>query len=244
MTYWSLRKRREIWTLTWQGWLLALVIMGASFVFLGRHIYPFLATNSPTHGEILVIEGWLPDYALSQAITLLNDHNYQLIVTTGGPLLRGSYLSEYSTYAELTAAALRQLGVKPGQLVSVPAAPVRTDRTFASALAFKSWLSQSSLTINALDVVSVGPHARRTQLLFQMAVGDEIPVGVIAVPSDEYDADDWWTWSSGVRAVISEAVAYLYARFVFTPPDADKSQTAPAAYPAFLTRGREDYAKN
>ena len=227
MAYWSLLKRKQVWVLTWQGWLLALVVIGALLVLIGRHIYPFLATSSPTHGEILVVEGWMPDYALRQATTLLNDYNYQLIVTTGVPLEKGSYLSEYSTQAELAAAILRELGVKQDQVISVPAPRVRTDRTFASAQALKSWLSESNMAINALDVVSLGPHARRTQRLFQMAVGDEIQVGVIAASPDEYDAEDWWTWSSGVRAVVGETVAYLYARFVFSPPNEEISQISP-----------------
>ena len=224
MANWSLLKRQEVWVLTWQGWLLALAIIGALLVLIGRHIYPFLATSSPIPGEILVVEGWMPDYALREAIPLLNDHNYQLIVTTGVPLQKGSHLSEYSTQAELAAAILRELGVKQGQVVSVPAPLVRTDRTYASAQALKSWISESNMAIDSLDVVSLGPHARRTQWLFQMAVGDEIQVGVIAATPDEYGADDWWTWSSGVRAVIGETVAYLYARFVFTPPDAGNAQ--------------------
>ncbi|MGB5278028.1 MAG: ElyC/SanA/YdcF family protein [Gammaproteobacteria bacterium] len=229
MTYWSLRKRKEIWTLTWQGWLLVLAIMGASLLYLSRQIYPFLATSSPTHGEILVVEGWMPDYAVSQAIPLFNEHDYQLIVTTGIPLQKGSHLSEFSTQAEVAAATLRELGIKQDKIVSVPTPVVRTDRTFASALALKSWLSQSNMAINSLDVVSLGPHARRTQWLFQIAVGDKIKVGVIAATPEDYDADDWWTWSSGVRAVVSEAVAYLYARFVFTPRDEEISQLSPAA---------------
>jgi len=227
MACWSLCRRKEKWTLTWQGWLLLLAIIGALFLLIGRQIYPFLATNSPTFGEILIVEGWLPDYAVRQAITLLNQHDYQLIVTTGFPLRKGSFLSEFSTQAEVTAATLRELGVKRVEIVSIPAPPARTDRTFASALAVKSWLSQSNMAISSLDVVSLGPHARRTQLLFQIAIGEQTSVGVIAAPSEDYGADDWWTCSSGVRAVISEALAYLYARFVFIPRDQEKKQPSP-----------------
>ena len=116
------------------------------------------------------------------------------------------------------------LGVREDLIVSVPTPPVRADRTYASALALDNWLSQSGLQINSLDVYSLGTHARRTQLLFQDALGDNIAVGVIAASSPEYDADNWWAWSSGVRAVVGELVAYLYARFLFTP---DERETVP-----------------
>lgn len=223
MTYWGLLKRKETWMLSWRGRLLLLFIAIVALVAITRHVYPFLAISRPAHGEILVVEGWMPDSILEQAITLFNKDNYQLIVTTGGPLLKGSYLSEYSTYAELAAATLRQLGVRQSLIVSIPAPPVRTDRTFASALAVNEWLSQSNLPINSLDVFSLGAHARRTQWLFQSALGDNITVGVIAAPHPEYDGDKWWAWSSGVRTVIGEAVAYLYARFLFAPHEQEKA---------------------
>jgi hypothetical protein len=219
MTYWGPVKRKETWMLTWQGWVLVLAIIVTSLFVIARQIHPFLATSSPTHGEILVVEGWVPYSVLEQAISLFNDYGYQLIVTTGGPREEGFCFPEYSTYAELYAATLRRLGVNQSQIVSVPAPSVRTDRTFASALAVKDWLLQSGLPIDSLDVFSLGVHARRSQWLFQSAIGENIEVGVIAAPPAEYDADNWWNWSSGVRAVVDELVAYLYARFLFTPRD-------------------------
>lgn len=48
-------------------------------------------------------------------------------------------------------------------------------------------------------------------------------MGVIAATPAEYDADNWWDWSSGVRAVVDETVAYLYARFLFNPNAATPS---------------------
>lgn len=219
MTHWGLVKRKETWMFTWQGWVLILALVVASLFVIARQIHPFLATTSPTHGEILVVEGWVPYSTLEQAISLFNDYDYQLIVTTGGPRDEGYCFPEYSTYADLYASTLRQLGVKPSQIISIPARPVRTDRTYASALAVRDWLMQSSHPIDSLDVFSLGVHARRSQWLFQHAIGDTIEVGVIAAPPEEYNADNWWNWSSGVRSVVGEFIAYLYARFLFTPGD-------------------------
>jgi hypothetical protein len=149
------------------------------------------------------VEGWIPASELEQAVAFFNKQNYRLIVTTGEPRETEFCLPEYKTFAELTAAILRKLGVRENLIVSVPTPPVRADRTYA---------------------YSLGTHARRTQLLFQDAIGDNIAVGVIAASSPEYDADNWWAWSSGVRAVVGELVAYLYARFLFTP---DERETVP-----------------
>ena len=44
-------------------------------------------------------------------------------------------------------------------------------------------------------------------------------VGIIAVPNPDYDSSRWWRYSEGVKEVVSESVAYLYARFLFHPKD-------------------------
>ena len=42
-------------------------------------------------------------------------------------------------------------------------------------------------------------------------------VGVISGPDEEYDQRHWWTTSAGVRTVLDEVIAYLYAKFLFHP---------------------------
>jgi hypothetical protein len=44
-------------------------------------------------------------------------------------------------------------------------------------------------------------------------------VGIIAVPNPDYDAQRWWRYSEGLKDVISESFAYLYARFFFFAPE-------------------------
>ena len=68
-----------------------------------------------------------------------------------------------------------------------------------------------------MNVVTESVHARRSRLLFQMAFGDEVQGGVIGVPSPDYEAARWWRYSEGIKEVISEGAAYLYARFLFHP---------------------------
>jgi len=66
-------------------------------------------------------------------------------------------------------------------------------------------------------VVSLGVHARRSWFLFGKMFSS-VNVGVIAISPNEYDTSRWWLSSEGVRNVISESIAYLYARFIFSPP--------------------------
>lgn len=218
MAYWGLLKRKESRVLTWRGWTLLLLSLSAALALLAVSIHPFLAVTRPVHGDILVVEGWMPDHRLEATVALFNEQGYRLLVTTGGPLVKGHYLSAYGTEAALTAATLHKLGLARERIVAVSSPPARRDRTFESALALRDWLSRSDPAVKSLDVYTKGAHARRTWLLFQEALGSDIAVGIIAAQPD-YDADRWWTTSSGVRAVVGESVAYLYARFLFFPHD-------------------------
>jgi hypothetical protein len=96
--------------------------------------------------------------------------------------------------------------------VAVPSSEALKDRTYAAALALKEWISKSENPVRALTIYSRGAHARRTWMLFQMALKGQAKVGVIAGKDLRYDENRWWTTSEGVRDIIDETIAYLYAR--------------------------------
>jgi hypothetical protein len=219
MLYLGLMKRRNCLALTWLGWIALFVVIVGLGVFMTRAIHPFLALNYPVQSRTLVVEGWLPDYALEKAIVEFKGHNCTMIITTGGPLERGFHLEQYKTNAELAAATLRELGFEEELVVAVPAPSVIRDRTYAAALALRDWLSNSNMALESLNLYTLGPHARRSRLIFRKALGKEIEVGVIAADNINYDPLNWWKSSRGVRTVFGEMIAYLYARFFFHPTE-------------------------
>ena len=198
-----------------------MLIAGCSLLalVLVRTAYPFLAANDPQPGGVLVVEGWASDSALKLVIEELHQHHYDKLYVTGGPIEVGAPLSEYKTYAELGTATLVKLGVATNELQAVPAERVLRDRTYNSAVFLKKWLRAHGVSPVKFNLVTVGPHARRSRLLFEKALGKGATVGVIAIPSEDYDPRHWWRSSAGVRTVIGEAMAYGYARFLFHPAE-------------------------
>lgn len=202
---------------TARGWLVLLVAASALAWFGVHAMHPFLAVTHPVKAKILVLDAWLPDYALTRAITEFKEQGYSLMVATGGPLRVGTYLIEYRTEAEVKAAILKRLGFDERLLVAVPAEAVAKDRTYASALALKKWIRDAGLPATSMNIYSFGVHARRSWLLFQEAFGDEMEIGVIAAEDRSYDARHWWKSSRGVKAVGGEMIAYCYTRLFFYP---------------------------
>jgi hypothetical protein len=202
---------------TWRGWLLLIVLCAALLGIIVRTIHPLLAVNDPAPGEVLVVEGWAPDYAFKAAITEFQKHPYKKLYVTGGPLEAGGPLFNYRTYAERGAAVLLGLGLHPASVQAVPAAQVYRDRTFVSALALRRYLQAHQGLPKAMNVVTVGCHARRTRFLFEKALGQGTRVGVLSIPSAEYEADHWWAYSAGVRLVLGETFAFCYGKVFFSP---------------------------
>src|SRR5260221_14006269 len=61
---WGVFTRRERWGVSWRGWLiLALGAVLFSYVLVFR-VYPFLAITQRVDSRILVVEGWMDEYAI------------------------------------------------------------------------------------------------------------------------------------------------------------------------------------
>lgn len=186
---------------------LGLVLLAAGAGFVWATLYPFLARQAPVPAETLVVEGWVSDDLLVQAAGWAESNGVKKIVATGGPLEIGSFLAEWKTYAEMTRARMEALGLGTKfELAAVPAEKVRRGRTRESARALKA----AGAAAGAFNVASEGPHARRSWRAFRDEFAGQAEVGCVALTPVEYGATDWWRCSEGVRAVVSEVVAYGY----------------------------------
>lgn len=208
---WKLITRREAWCLTWRGWVIAVAIPLAVFVVGIEYIAPFLSPNQPILAKVLIVEGWLPDYALKDARDEFNRGNYDYVITEGNPLLGGYYTSKAKTSADLAAATLVTLGLNNSVVIPVPAPPVLRGRSFASAKAVSDWIHTHDPTLKAVNVYTLGVHGRRTKMMFERAFGKTVRVGVISHPDAAYDIDRWWLTSEGFRTVTDEAIAYIWS---------------------------------
>jgi uncharacterized SAM-binding protein YcdF (DUF218 family) len=101
----------------------------------------------------------------------------------------------------------------------VPSRVMDRDRTYGSAVALRNWFRERNMAVPAINIVTEDVHARRTRLLFQKALGEDVRIGIIAVAKVDYPANRWWRYSQGLRDVVSEFAAYLYARLLFLSPE-------------------------
>ena len=211
---WGLISYKPRWGLSFWGWLgvlLAIAFLG--WLLLSR-LEPFLSYSAPLDADILVVEGWIADEGIIGAIDEFERKPYKLIITAGAPFGRGEYLSEYRDFANLSRSTMVALGLNPNKIQPVPTPQVVRDRTLTSANAVKDWLDSSELEPQAINVYTIDVHSRRTWLLYRQVFEPEIAVGIISHPPLDYDPDAWWASSEGFRKIFSEAIAYIYAKFL------------------------------
>lgn len=205
------------WSLTWRGrLLLAALLLAAGYA--GVHTsYAFLAQNAPLRSSIIVVEGHVPDYVLDSTLVVFNRQSGRLLFTTGIPISHGGYLSSFRSYADLSRFSLLALGMDSARVVSAPARPQHRDRTYMSALALKAKLHQHGITGGPIDLITCGSHARRSRIMYQKALGPAFQVGSYSFADQDFDPRQWWRSSYGMRAVVYEGLAYLYATLFFHP---------------------------
>ena len=215
---WGIVTRRERWGLSLRGYFIGLLAAALAATALLFCIYPFFAVTDRVESRVLVMEGWINSHAAKAAAGEFRAGGYERVIATGGPVEGlGGYTNDYNTDASVGADRLKQAGVPADKVQMAPSRISARDRTYSSAVALRKWCEENKVPLTAVNVVTEDVHARRTRLLFQMALGPGVKVGIIAVPNADYEAAQWFRYSEGVKTVLSEAIAYVYARLFFYP---------------------------
>jgi uncharacterized SAM-binding protein YcdF (DUF218 family) len=224
---WGIFTRKERWGLSWRGQLILALLGFSTAAFLLLNAQPFLAETHRVNTDILVVEGWVHEYAIRGAVEEFEKGFYQRVFTTGGPITgSGHYTNDFHTSASVGADLLKKRGVPNEAVQMVPSRAIFRDRTYGSAVALREWFHMHNMPVQSLNVITEDTHARRTRLLFAKALGKNVKVGIIAVHNPDYNARHWWRYSEGVKDVVSEGIAYLYARLFFFPSEPRQREKA------------------
>ena len=116
----------------------------------------------------------------------------------------GRLQDSWPTYAHEARARLIALGIPAEQVTAVPSWGRPDSRSWANANYFHVQAQKDG--IKAFDIVTLGVHARRSLQLFQSACGDQVKVGVIALPDPLCPRRGWWRTTVGWYRMLKEIV--------------------------------------
>ena len=206
----DLFRKRQVWLPTWRGWLCLLLGLSALAWTAVRRAHTFLAVTRPVPADVLVVEGWVSDSIVRAAADEFRTNYYRYVVATGCPIPKGHILYGDRTYASVAAKSLVKLGIPPSQVIEAPPKETFRHRTLEAARAAKRKLDGLGIRPLGINVTTCGPHARRTWITYRRVFGPQVPVGVIARPSEEFDPDRWWASSEGMKETLTEGFGWFY----------------------------------
>jgi hypothetical protein len=119
------------------------------------------------------------------------------------------YEPRFINYADYSAFCLRYLGHNDS-IVALPVLNSNINRTYSCAQSFNKWYLSSSFKGKPVNIVSLGPHSRRTWMTYRRVLGKNADVGIIMVNNEKYNKNNWWKSLYGIKATIHEMASYIY----------------------------------
>jgi hypothetical protein len=137
------RKRTRIWV------IISFSLLGLTYL-IAFHLYAFLAKTATVSSQVLIVEGWARPFALQAAAVELNSKPYELLITTGGPLLKTGYL--LSTNSSLNFSPSPNTLPQPGSLRQC------TIKVLADGTAIEGQYAHFNLLVN--DSIMAGSYTQ------------------------------------------------------------------------------------
>jgi len=208
--WFRLAQRRTFWCPTLFGCfcIVALLAIPLAWWFVCGESFLSLTRRLPA--ELLVVEGWIGRDGVRAAEVEFEQRGYQYVVATGGIASAKGWEAPGLSYAEATGRELIRLGVAKDRIIVAPAKGTETHRTYESAVAVWRALQTRGIQPKAINVFTLGPHARRSCLVFAKTEGPGTKVGVIAWTPSADEAVPWWRSSDRAKALLAETAGFLY----------------------------------
>jgi hypothetical protein len=202
-------QRRTVLFPTTLGWICLFVASVSAFLFWIFNGEAFLCTTKRLPAEVLVVEGWIGPEGVRAASVEFKQGGYQWVVTTSG-LSDIRWSENQWSFAKEAAKQLMRAGVmREKVLIAVPS-NTENQRTYESAKAVFRTLQESSIDAKAINIFTLGAHARRSRLIFSKIFRPKTEIGVISWLPDTYQSIRWWHSSARAEDFLKESVGYLY----------------------------------
>jgi hypothetical protein len=93
--------------------------------------------------------------------------------------------------------------------------PVRIFRTYSDAVAVAEWYKRSDKASGAVNVFTMGNHAKRSLALYRQALPDSVDLGIVGVERSSFYSSDRMDFSFGRLSTLRQLGAYIYTRVFF-----------------------------
>jgi hypothetical protein len=138
-----------------------------------------------------------------------NNSVYDIMAFGGNNIIR----NDYSSIPQLAREKLILMGIDSSLVTEVPGKKVRLNRTLSSALAFRNWLNDSGVSVEGINIITIGTHAKRTYMTYSKILDKKYKIGIISLPDFRADHSKRYR----VLKTIREAVGIVYYWIILLP---------------------------
>lgn len=182
------------------------VVLLAAGILYVAFIHQILSAERRVPAQALVIEAWIPDPAFSEALEEANRPEYRAVFVVGKP-------TDVNDRFASGTAGLKVESVGPPRVVRVPADENPRGSTLSFAIAVREAIAGGGHDVQAVNVFTIGPHARKSHIVFRRAL-DPLEVGVLSAAPVDYQPRRWWLSWSGWQWVLLDTIKTVRAAVV------------------------------
>jgi hypothetical protein len=226
-------QRRVLIFPTLLGWIVLLALAISSFLLWWFQGESFLSCTRRLPAEVLVVEGWIGPEGIKDAHQEFERGGYQYIVAASG-FSEERWSDHRWSFAREAAKILLSCGTPPDRIVTAPPMVAEDQRTYKAAEAVYSAMRERNIRAKALNVFTMGAHARRSRLVFAKVFGPGTEIGVIAWTPRDYEPGVWWHSSERAGEYLKETVAFVFeallnsGRWFQSPPSSEPHGSPPS----------------
>jgi hypothetical protein len=170
---------------------------------------PFFSLTRRLSANVLIVEGWIGSEGIRAAAEEFSRGAYKYLLITGGMTSDGTG-SNSSNRAETAKRQLIELEVPESRIIVSSAIETEREHTFTLAVKARRSFQDAGVRPTSINVFTLGPHARRSQLVYEKVFASEVPVGVIAFVPSSYHTEPWWLSKKRTGCLLKEFVGYPF----------------------------------
>ncbi|HEU5080690.1 MAG TPA: YdcF family protein [Opitutaceae bacterium] len=206
-------QRKSVLWPTKVAWLCAAALIAFGLGAWWIEADNFLSCTRRVPADVIVVEGWIGVKGVQAAAREFERGHYRYIVTTSG-VTSNRWGDERWSYAESAKEELLRSGVDPSKILVASPRDTAAQRTFESARAVDLTLRSRGIFARNITVFTLGPHARRSRLVFEKVLGGHASIGVISWKPQSDRSGRWWKSSERSEDIVKETIGFLY-EFLF-----------------------------
>ena len=191
-------KRKNIYTINWNGCLNKIDSIMVQF-------------DNDSYGKFGDRNLFVKEIDIDHKITIPYMDNSEFAVINFDRSHRS--INNFNSNAELARVRLISMGIDSSKIIATPGERVIINRTLTSALAFRDWLKTTNINIKGINIISMGPHARRTWMIYNRILKEKYPIGIISLPDYSYDKSRIYRLFKTIR----ETIAIIYYWIILIP---------------------------